>query len=251
MIPERDWLVKAKRLAIGSKVRVYHGRERRPNLTIANYPDRYWCYCQSCKDGAVLLKSHVILGGAAPAESASLVLPTDSEPMTHEHPAWHFIASKNMDAMYLPDLWYSPSRKRILIDTKTAGWYGRDVTGHSMQKWLSYNGADIVRPTEYRDTAVVVEDLFSMYKVRFACPEYAVYCALGTGIKDSLVLALLQHKTVLFFFDGDAAGWAGARNGVQRLRGLGMPNVGYRSPKEGEDPKDMDLMRIKDALLLF
>ena len=62
MLPEQDWLDKAKRLAIGMRVRVRHRHESRPNMVIANEKDKFWAYCQKCKEGAVVQKEHVLFG---------------------------------------------------------------------------------------------------------------------------------------------------------------------------------------------
>jgi hypothetical protein len=241
MIPEHEWLPIAKRLAIGMRQRVWHGQERRQNMIVANAPDRWWAYCQACKQGGVVRKDHVIITGAAPATSTHLTMPTDLRLLAGsdaEAMVLGFLARKNMDCMYLPPLWWSDSRKRVLLDTGY-GWMGRDVTEKSMQKWLTYNATKFLGRVPAGSPAVVVEDTFSWYKVQWAMRgTVPVLCALGTGIKDSLVLELMEASKVIWFFDGDPAGTTGADAGAFRMRGLGIPSIASTAPA-GMDPKDM------------
>lgn len=80
MIHEHDWLQHAKRLAVGMRLRIRHGKERRLNMTVANERDRWWCYCQACKDGGVVHKEHVLLNTAAvPIKDEDLAVPLMGE----------------------------------------------------------------------------------------------------------------------------------------------------------------------------
>lgn len=253
MLPENEWLAKAKSLCVGMKERVFHRSERRPNMVVGNERDRWWAYCQACKEGAIVLKEHVILGDAntAPPPAADLTFPPDLQRLAGtdaELPVLRFLASKNMDGVYLPDLWYSPSRKRLLLDTGY-GWMGRDVTERSPQKWLTYNRQKLLGRVQPSHQAIVVEDTFSWYKVRWALCNakvglhVSVVCALGTGIGDALTLDLSKASKIAFFFDGDAAGYKGAKAGVQRMRAFSVPSYAIHPP-EGLDPKDMQCNSI-------
>lgn len=241
MIPEEEWLAQARALAIGMKKRVYHRSERRPNMVVGNAPDRWWCYCQACKQGGVVQKEHVLLGIPPATPDADLTMPHDLLPLAGsdwEVPTLRFLARKHMDCTYLPPLWFSASRQRLLLDTGH-GWMGRDITERSPQKWLTYNRSQYLGRVRAGQAAVVVEDTFSWYKVRWACRDWcAVVCALGTQIKDSLTLELMQAGRVLWFFDGDDAGRKGAEAGAHRMRGLGVPSEARCAPL-GMDPKDM------------
>lgn len=253
MLNQKDWLPKAKRLAIGMQDRVYHLNEKRPNLVIGNAGDRYWAYCQACKEGGIERKEHVRLTGFSPeAKRSDLSLPRDLVRILnmdeHErYPLLAFLASKGMDTVMLPELWYSCTRKRILMVTES-GWLGRDVSDHALEKWLTYNKAKYLSNQLKATKAVVVEDAFSYFKVRWATLDtVAVYCALGTGIKDSLTMALLKHGEVIFMFDGDSAGWDGADKGSARLRGLGIRSYALCAPA-GLDPKDLQAETIRNLI---
>lgn len=252
MLQEQDWLPQAKRLSVGMKLRVTHGRERRPNMVLGNTSDRWWAYCQACKSGAVVLKEHVVLGLHEPAPPVDLSFPTDLVRVLGseaETPVMRFLASKNMDSMYLPELWYSASRKRLLLDTGH-GWMGRDITGNSPSKWLTYNRQKLLGTVKLGMIAIVVEDTFSWYKVRWALRNsqgYCVLCALGTGVHDALVLELLKARGVLWFFDADAAGRKGASSGCKRMRGVGVLSSEI-FPPEGLDPKDMQCNAILNLI---
>lgn len=256
MLPKEEWLHLAKRLAIGQKQRVFHRREKRPNMVVANDHDKYWCYCQRCKEGAVLLKEHVKFNeGASPeATHSDLTLPNDMVPVLGdealERAVGAFLASKCMDFWYLKpgDLFYSKSRKRLIVRTASGSYFGRDITGAAMQKWLTYNNEDYVgvkKTGTFR--AYVVEDLFSYYKVvKCLSDEHvSVYCSLGTGMTRSLMLELLQYQSVTFFYDGDSAGYDGSAKNCTRLQVFGPKTKAACAPA-GKDPKDMTISEIRD-----
>lgn len=253
-LPDSEWLPLAKKLGVGSTSRHYHRREGRPNLVVGNTAGKWWAYCQSCKAGGVVEKDHVkITGGKAPESSTHLDLPRDSTPILEldefsRDAVLKLLAEKNMDQMYLPPLYFSEQRKRMLLDTGQ-GWLGRDTTGHSPQKWLTYDSS-LWLGKQHSDgptSAIVVEDPFSYYKVKWALrsmPEYAVYCALGTVLRPSLRIALLPHPAVSLFFDGDSAGDVGARREAKALRGLGCRAIARCAP-DGFDPKDLSIEDIR------
>jgi hypothetical protein len=161
-----------------------------------------------------------------------------------------FLASKNMDAMYLPDLWYSKSRCRVMIQHHGA-WLGRDTTERSPQKWITYNRSNHLGPIQARhNVAVVVEDPFSFFKVRWAMAGEGanVYTSLGTALSDELMLKLLKHhKRVIVFYDGDDAGYSGAARESHRLRSCGIEAVAACAG-HGADPKDMTIGAIRAVL---
>ncbi len=252
MIPEDLWLHRAKRLPVGQSERIRHLNERRPNLCIGNAVDRWWCYCQACKQGGVVQKTHVRLDVSPERTRSNLTLPNDMRTLEQcelnvQAAITMFLHSKGMDFMYLPPLWYSESRKRLLMQ-HTRHWLGRDVTGDALEKWLTYNGALYLHSNRYKPVAVVVEDAFSFYKVSWACPEVDVYCALGTQIKDALVVLLKTHQEVRWMFDGDPAGYHGARKGAQRMRGLGVHSYECCAPPM-KDPKDLTVQQIRNNIL--
>lgn len=250
MIPEHEWLAKARSLPIGMKIRVRHLHERRENLIIANAPDRWWCYCQRCHEGGVVMKDHVILG-AGPVDTA-LDVPSDIRPVRgseFEIPIARFLATKSMDMVYLPELLYSESRKRILIREEQK-LHGRDLTGRSPMKWMNYQSARVVGwPGPLG--AVVVEDLFSMYKVQYSmrkAPGFGVVCALGTGCSPALVSRLCKATRIIWMQDADQAGDTGYDYGMRRMRPFVQEQHRVRPP-DGLDPKDMQCSAIRESIL--
>ena len=259
-IPETEWLAQAKRCAINQSRRVQHNQESGADMSVGNKGDRYWSYCHRCHEGGVSMKTHVVLSNRAPPESTNLTIPADlvhvltAEPHI-QHGVGTFLASKNMDLEYLPnETYFSESRKRLMIDVR-GQWMGRDTTGKSAQKWLTYNRQSFVAAPSglhsHNKRAILTEDLFSMYKVYHALrddPEHrntAVFCTLGTRINPPLFLRLIQEFTsVASFYDGDAAGWHGCASNSTRLHALGIgvhhPVVTQCAPK-GMDPKDVAL----------
>lgn len=267
VIPTAEWLDKAKRLAVGMHIRVQHLNERRHNMVIAHESDRYWCYCQACKDGSVVVKEHVKLLDAPPesSECKNKSLPTDL--VLAMHPDYrdqvgHFLARKHMDFSFFDGaaLYLSPSRKRLVIrDPLSNTWVGRDLTDRSMAKWLVFDGeyrsdsdatylGDTLPPSG--TVAVVVEDALSYFKVKHALDPVStanVYCALGTTVHDKLALTLRGASVVIIMFDGDTAGYRGAMLGALKLRGLGLKVYQYCAP-QGLDPKDMQLRDIVEHI---
>lgn len=252
-LPDEEWLHHAKKLGVGSRTRLFHRREGRPNLVVGNEAGKWWAYCQSCKAGGVVEKDHVrITGTVAPASSTHLDLPRDSIPILEldefsRDAVLRLLAEKNMDQTYLPPVYFSEQRKRMLIDTDQ-GWLGRDTTGHSPQKWLTYQGS-LYLHSMVGSSAVVVEDPFSFYKVRWALQgtDWSVYCALGTVVRPVLALQLLHHARVIMFFDGDEAGAVGAKREAKKVRGLGVQALARCAP-EGLDPKDLSIEEIRGFL---
>lgn len=252
MLREADWLHKAKRLPVGMRVRVRHGLESRDNLIVANEANRYWAYCQRCKAGAVHTKEHVRLQGAyAPPVPREVTVPTDLVRVIgseYEVPVGAFLASKGMMYPYLPEVLYSPSAKRVLVRDASGYYHGRDITGHSSAKWLHYGSPSIAGVPKER--TVIVEDVFSMFKVLFALrdtPSVGVVATLGAGVGDSAALALKNCLGVVCFYDADKAGDDGYTQLRKRLR-VSATKVSRVRPPRGMDPKDMHCSEIRELL---
>lgn len=264
-IPDAEWLHFAKRVAIGAQQRVRHGNERDPAMVVGNQPDRWWCWCQRCKCGAVVRKEHALTVAVAPHIERNLTVPNDITMMAalqgyqRDHVAG-LLASKGMDLIYLPMLTgWSESRGRIMVPTHNQeGYMGRDTTGRSAQKWLTYNGQHYVQAGGFGPVAVLTEDLFSAHKVAWAMKEFGVstYCTLGTSMHEALLAEILKCpiNQVISFYDGDAAGHKGAAANEQRLQPFGLAS-GHTPAKScaprGLDPKDMSLQEIQQHLFLL
>lgn len=260
-LPQSEWLHHAKGVPVGQTDRKFHGRERRPNLIVGNDADRWWCFCQACKQGGVVMKEHVkVTGTPAPPQSTSIELPDDIVPLhLCEKPVQDgvlgFLASKNMDAMYIPEIAFSNSRKRIMVRSGPHDtWLGRDSTGKSLQKWMTYSNQKHLgtAPYAYYDRRfVVVEDPLSFYKVRWAIrnafPDVDVFAALGTRIRTKLQAQLMLYRRGLIFFDGDEAGYSGAVDSARSLRALGT-HAYWMHPPAGLDPKDLTIKEIINAV---
>lgn len=254
MLPQKEWLSAAKRLAVGMTVRITHGRETRQNLVIGNLSDRWYAYCHKCHEGGVVQKDHVLLTADAGPADMEASLPPDIVPVSgseFETSVARFLATKNMDQHYLPELFYSEKRKRLLIRDADRKWHGRDLTGRSPMKWMNYNNAKLIGRVPADCIGVVVEDAFSLYKTAWAlreCKGVYVVCALGTGCSASLVNALMPAESLLWFFDADAAGDVGYTQASQRMRPF-MDRQARARPPEGLDPKDMSCEAIRELII--
>lgn len=257
-LPKEEWLHLAQQQCVGQSNRYHHKRERRPNLIVHNDPDRYRAYCMLCKQGGVVMKEHVRITAEKPPEAShSLTMPTDmvrllDAPEAVQAGVVGLLAAKGMDLVYLPDLHFSKSRLRLLMQTPQ-GWLGRDTSGASPQKWLTYNGQgelhNVLQPPA--SIAVVVEDPFSYYKVRWAVshmPSIKVFSSLGTKPSDALMLELMKFNRVVFFYDGDKAGQDGAEKARLRCRGFGLESEARCAPL-GKDPKDMSIDELRFWLI--
>lgn len=257
MLLREEWLKKAQALCIGRTDRVFHKRETRPNLVIWNKGDRWSAYCHACHKGDVVMKEHVRLDVLSPeVKRSDLSLPQDMRLHSLMDEGTQamlatFLASKGMDNLMMPPWYYSCTRKRILIQLNE-GWMGRDVTGTALEKWLTYNGQHYLwKARGAARHTVCVEDTFSWLKVIWATEgriNCNVLCALGTGIKDSIMMRLLKQEYVQFMFDGDAAGYKGAAEGAQRCRGLSIRATACCAPA-GKDPKDLTGEEIRNLIL--
>lgn len=252
MIPNNEWLDQAKRLAVGMRVRVRHRRESRANMTIGNDRDAWWCYCQKCKEGSRVPKEHVLLTApVVDARDEPQEVPHDLVPVIggdYEQAVGRFLASKGMMFPYLPTLWVSPSRKRVLLHDAASGWHGRDLTGHSNAKWLHYAKPHIMG--DVGRCSIIVEDVFSRYKVRYALrnsPEIGVCSTMGAGCSTTAALALKNCTHLVWMYDGDQAGDDGYKSGSKRMRVL-VPKQYRARPPEGLDPKDMQCEDIRNLL---
>lgn len=249
-LPEVEWLAKARSLAIGMTARVRHRGERRPNMVVGNDQGHWWAFCQACKQGGRKDKEHVLLGsGRAPEAPLSLDLPTDLRPVRgsdYEALVGRFLASKGMDGLYLPKLWYSENARRLCVQDDAEHWHGRDLTERSGAKWLHYMKDHLVG--EVGHLTVVTEDIFSLYKVRFALRRsekpVAVCSTLGAGCSTEAALALKSCKQLVWAYDGDAAGDNGYASASKRMRPY-VPKQYRARPPEGQDPKDMQLGDIR------
>lgn len=250
MLPEQDWLPQAKRLAVGMRMRVHHKNERRPNMTIGNERDRYWAYCQACKEGARLDKEHVLLAAHYTTEVKQLERPNDIHlaiGSEYEMIVARFLASKGMDFMYLPPVYVSPSTRRLIVQSPDGGWHGRDLTGVSNQKWLHY-GAQFAGNAGPH--TICTEDLFSMFKVQYALrdqPQWAVCSTLGSSCGPVSALALKDCKSIVWAYDADKAGDDGFKQASKRMRPF-VPEQLRARPPEGLDPKDMSVAGIRNMI---
>lgn len=251
MLPHDEWLDRAKRLAIGMRIRVNHRRERRPNLVISNQHDRWSAYCMACKEGGVLRKEHVLLTDVVQTP-AVLTLPTDIQPVLgseFEQAIGKFLASKHMMFPYLPTLYYSQQARRLLIKDDSMQWHGRDLTDKSMAKWLHYGASYSGTPNKI---TVLTEDMFSMWKIRFALFDgfhmpISVMCTLGTSPSQAAVFALRNTTQIIWAYDADKAGDDGYTLGRKRMQVL-VPHQSRARPPEGLDPKDLDCQSIRDLI---
>lgn len=248
MLPEQDWLPQAQRLAVGMTMRIRHRSEGRANMSIGNTPDRWWAYCNRCKEGGVITKEHVLLN-YRPVQAKDLTRPTDVVGVyasQYADTCIRHIMSKGMDPEWLPILYFSEKARRLIILDDEGHWHGRDITNKSDAKWLNYDHVKFVGTPG--DITIVTEDLYSMYKVRHAMKFYhtpvRTCCTLGAGLHDPAVLALKSSRRIVWAYDGDAAGDSGYAQGVKRMRPFGIEHRRARPP-QGLDPKDMHIQNLR------
>lgn len=263
-LPKDEWLEAAKRVPKGQQRRVQHKHERGQDLVVGNANDRWWSYCQRCKQGGVEMKTHVLTVQKELPASRELSLPGDMKLLAACAPEVQtaivkFLVAKGVDVYMFPrdSLFYSESRGRLFVHNPM-GFMGRDLTGKSVQKWLTYNRQHYLTGTDPIGTvAVLVEDPFSMYKVQHAIDTSSlprnvvdVFCCLGTAAHDSLMVRLIQRYThIIPLMDGDSAGIRGAGTIQSSVRALGLIGAKFKSTApHGMDPKDMHTQDIREHI---
>lgn len=224
-------------------------------MVVGHESTHYWAYCQACKQGGKVMKDHVLVTGVkAPETSTNLSLPRDlvrvhkADQFTAESIA-RFLAGKSMDMLYMPELWYSAERKRLLMHTKQ-GWIGRDLTGNSPQKWLTYTAGCTYLADRIEPNVILVEDAFSWIKVQYAVsstPNWSCACLLGTEVRPALLNTLMSRgvHSVHLMLDGDSAGRSGAKRAARLLRPF-IPNIRVQCAPDGLDPKDLQLRELRE-----
>lgn len=251
-----SWLSQAKRLYVGETARIRHPadtRADRPSVLISNQADRWAARCFRRNTGDVVFKDHVI-PYKAPKDSESVRIPDDIVPVStlpaHEQRAIiGFVVSKGLSASMLPELLYSPSRQRLIIATDCQYLLGRDLTESSPVKWMDYTrrGKKHLGYVRKGGKVVLVEDVLSYYKVRYALgDEWDVLCLLGTVLRPSAALELVRASKVVVILDGDKAGRAGASKIRRNL--TWVPEVVVVNLQEGLDPKDLHINEIRETI---
>lgn len=255
MLPTKDWLHIAKRLAVGQRLRVVHGRERRANMIVENNAGHYRAYCQACKEGGYVSKDHVVLATRPKVQENTLIVPTDLVRVIgseHERGVMDFLVSKNMMDVYLPLMWVSPKVKRLYLQDNSLKWHGRALYESNNAKWLHYGATSSVVGDLSSTTTIVVEDLFSMFKVEYALRGHParVYCTLGAHLKNHNVVDLMVDgvRNLIWLYDADDAGDTGYTHGAHRMRQFGKHQARARPP-DNLDPKDMQINALRDLLL--
>ena len=250
MLPEHEWLSKAKTLAVGQKVRVKHRNERRCNMVIANDRECWWCYCQACKEGGRADKTHVLLGGPAIVENHTQPIPHDAVPLYESSelaPAVErFLIGKDMDFAYLLD--YMPrlsvSRKRLILKDLVGNHIGRDTSDKSNAKWVEYTpgmASFVARAWATSECCVIVEDAFSACKLAWCAglSPVTIVAALGTDIQPKLAQYLSTFSKLAWFMDDDEAGIKGINTGMRYMRPFVDSQVVLTLRGDGCDPKNL------------
>lgn len=264
-IAHEEWLHMAKRLPVGQSRRVKHRFERRENMVVRNLPEGWSCYCHACGEGGFKPKEFVKITEQAEPERYRQFIPDDLVPLEdldrfRQSRVYGFLAHKGMDSVYLNEVLvrYSPSKDRVVLRLRGPdgdAWLGRAV-GAQQPKWVAYSTptagyAEFVRVPRLTEAkgVVITEDVFSMLKVAWSCPDYAVWCSLGTRPETTMIRWLLQvpnNQPKIFWYDGDKAGEQGADKAVRRLQGLGVQAKALTVP--GKDPKDMMINEIRELV---
>ena len=247
------WLGRAKQLYVGGSTRTNLPNHRgdRESLLIRNTEESWNAWDFRLNQGDIVRKEYIIKT-QLPPESRSAVYPDDATlvrdlPLIEQEQLWSFLLTKGVDGNMLPDnLEKSEDRQRILFITECGNTLGRDVTGKSSTKWVTYGKPkqSYVGIVQAGKIPVLVEDLLSYYKLRYALrdTQYSPIALLGTAIRPDLAYSLSYVDKVHIMLDGDVAG----RRAVPKIRKslLNTKSFNHDLP-DGLDPKDLTINQIR------
>lgn len=247
------WLERAKQLYVGgiARTNLPNHRGARESLLIRNTEDSWSAWDFRLNQGDIVRKEYIIKT-QLPPESRSAVYPDDATlvrdlPLIEQEQLWSFLLTKGVDGNMLPDnLEWSEKRQRILFIVEHGITLGRDVTGKSNAKWVGYGKTNksYVGTVQAGTIPVLVEDLLSYYKLRYALrdTQYSPIALLGTAIRPDLAYVLSYVDMVHIMLDGDVAG----RRAVPKIRKalLNTKSFNHDLP-DGLDPKDLTINQIR------
>lgn len=256
-LANNDWLPLARTLRVGETRKVVHPDDRgaRASMAVSNHPDRWSAWCHRRGYGGVVYKDAVFQVNA-PRESTSLSLPDDMVSISdleyhHRQAIGRFLISKGVSDRFLPDLFYSESRQRLLFDTGKGHYLGRDLTETSSAKWVNYRYTPCI-VGDLGGVAVLVEDPFSYYKLTYALAGtvYRPVALLGTRLRPKTLTTVVKAVgEAVVMLDGDSAGRRAAPRVAKDLRGFGL-RVTIQDLPDGYDPKDLTIGELRDRFVV-
>lgn len=255
-----EWLSMAMSLAVGRSATVQHSCGNRPSMQVGHSRAEFWAYCHRCGARASRRKEYVMLQRTTstpePSNLPEHLLPLVDAESTVQDFIRRFLVARGINAavqeqmpMFVQVDAEGVHRHERLYMQTPQGWVSRAVVDSSVPKVRNHR--DGKRPAQTfavighrTDKVVIVEDLLSAYKVRWAT-GLQVLCALGTKLSPAAVHALLELDTeaVTIMLDGDDAGRKGAVAMQQNLTPLGF-QVNVAMLPEGKDPRELSKFAI-------
>lgn len=221
-----DWLDAAKRLPIGSRMRVRCcGRTKTAIISRNDRGYFHTCFSRNCdrkeycEPGLRSIDQVQASSAAKQIEEQGWRLPQDfvlTIPSDAGVTAFRCGLSKKV--LKQAGIGWSPSLKRIVV-TRSLNWFETNWTARATlpsqrPKWLSspsltpwlmtYGGASTAQ-----QSICIVEDAFSAVRLSKFIPTLPV---LGTSITSTLLAQIPSAKTVIVWMDGDQAGGTAAKH---------------------------------------
>lgn len=255
------WLPVAERLKVGQRIRAPHTCGAGTPLIVSNDPERYSAWCFRCNAGGYRGKTHVryepverpVERSAGGATLPHDLVPWDAlEGRLGRLTGW--LHSKGMHISMFPEgaLAWSERQRRLVLRVNANLSLGRYIKMHQsdpdMQKWMLYGYRETpalpaLNPALIREP-VIVEDLLSAFKVRWATGRPCI-ALLGTRINDDTWRHLPEGSRPLVWLDGDPAGQKGLRDALRALRWAGYTPVPVQTVL---DPKEHSGLEIRDII---
>lgn len=261
MLPFSEWLHLAEALPEGGRARHDHTCGPGKTLLVSHSEDGYSARCFRCNLGGV--KEHGqrrlsdinfrLLKEADDAlqQGAALALPPDfTLDIPPDKAVWLYSAGLFAATCRAAGFGYSESTGRIILPVYEAGelvyLQARAVEAWRKPKYLNIRaarkGAVMWKGVHSYEEVLVTEDILSA--LRLTLLGHNACSTLGTAVSDGQAGYLSRFNRVIFWYDGDRAGWNGASKG---MRTLGLATE-VRRITTSKDPKKYSNREITEII---
>ena len=258
---EEEWLVQARLLPLGHKLRMNHDCSQTRDLIVSHGENGYSAYCFRC--GNVGFSGH----GYRNLEELQRVqelnseahrpqprgLPSDfSTDIPPRYLTWLGNAGISVPRAHTLNFGWSARLHRIIMplygkDHDLLYWQARAVDKGQSPKYVNppTDKASLLyrcQPRDYRggkERVIVTEDILSAVRIGKFIPARSI---LGTKTSDQQAARLGEYTNADYWLDPDRAGWDGTKAGTRRM-GLVTNSRGIYSDADPKNLADREICR--------